>query len=86
MSNVEWYYLDTTSVQRGPATQAELKQAWNEGKLDANGLIWNEDMPDWAVVSRLRRALVKFFVLERFFQVRTWFTDLTPHLFSHAGF
>ncbi len=48
--SVEWHYLDTGSVQRGPVSPSQLKQAWEQGQLDANGLIWNDDMPDWVVV------------------------------------
>lgn len=42
-----WYYLDEEKKQFGPMSFEALTKAWNEGKIEAHTLLWNEDLEGW---------------------------------------
>lgn len=42
-----WYYLDERKEQFGPMSFEALSKAWNEGKIQAHTLLWNEDLEGW---------------------------------------
>ena len=35
-----WYYRDRLSVPRGPCTMPVLREAWSNGVIDENTIVW----------------------------------------------
>jgi hypothetical protein len=42
-----WYYRDRMSVPRGPCPLHVLKDAWVQGVVDENTLVWGHGLYDW---------------------------------------
>lgn len=42
-----WYYRDRMSVPRGPCPLHVLKDAWVQGVIDENTLVWGHGLYDW---------------------------------------
>lgn len=43
----EWYYADAQRQQQGPVDAAALAQAYREGRVDADTLVWREGLAGW---------------------------------------
>ncbi|QDZ20062.1 hypothetical protein HOP50_03g25810 [Chloropicon primus] len=42
-----WYYRDRMNVPRGPCQLPVLRQAWTNGLVDENTLVWGQGLLDW---------------------------------------
>jgi hypothetical protein len=49
-----WYYRDRLSVPRGPCTLPTLREAWCQGVIDENTLIWGQGQVDWLPIRNVR--------------------------------
>lgn len=68
-SNV-WYYRDRASVPRGPCSLPVLREAWVQGVIDENTLIWGQGLVDWLPVKNVRTLVPQIRTVE--VQVATW--------------
>ena len=48
-----WYYRDRLSTPRGPAPLTTLRQAWTNGVIDENTLVWGEGLMDWIPIKNV---------------------------------
>ena len=48
-----WYYRDRMSTPRGPAPITSLRQAWSNGVIDENTLVWGEGLMDWIPIKNV---------------------------------
>jgi len=47
MSDVEWFYVDSTGAQAGPVSFTQLKQAWQSQSINDSSLVWNANLSGW---------------------------------------
>lgn len=47
MSDAVWYYADPQRQRQGPLPAAQVQQLLVRGHIDADTLVWRDDMPDW---------------------------------------
>ncbi len=52
-----WYYRDRISVPRGPCTLPVLREAWVNGIIDENTLIWGQGLIDWLPAKNIRTLI-----------------------------
>ena len=52
-----WYYRDRISVPRGPCTLPVLREAWVNGVIDENTLIWGQGLIDWLPAKNIRTLI-----------------------------
>lgn len=62
-----WYYRDRMSTPRGPCPLPVLRQAWTNGIVDENTLVWGQGLLDWiparnvtTLVAQIRTPEVRF--------------------------
>ena len=51
-----WYYLDPEHLPLGPMSFQALKSAWDNGTLNKDSYVWNEDLTDWNVLNNLKMS------------------------------
>ena len=49
----DWFYGDENGEEQGPATMSELRSLYEQKKIVADTLLWNEAMPEWLELSEL---------------------------------
>ncbi|KIZ05804.1 hypothetical protein MNEG_2158 [Monoraphidium neglectum] len=52
-----WYYRDRMSVPRGPCPLHVLKDAWVQGVVDENTLVWGHGLYDWLPAKNVKLLL-----------------------------
>lgn len=52
-----WYYRDRMSVPRGPCPLHVLKDAWVQGMVDENTLMWGRGLVDWLPAKNIKLLL-----------------------------
>ncbi|KAG1675778.1 hypothetical protein FOA52_012434 [Chlamydomonas sp. UWO 241] len=52
-----WYYRDRMSVPRGPCPLHVLKDAWVQGVIDENTLMWGQGLADWLPAKNVKLLL-----------------------------
>lgn len=52
-----WYYRDRLSVPRGPCPLHVLKDAWVQGVVDENTLVWGQGLYDWLPMKNVKLLL-----------------------------
>ncbi|MEW5302197.1 MAG: hypothetical protein WDW36_005001 [Sanguina aurantia] len=52
-----WYYRDRMSVPRGPCPLHVLKDAWVQGVIDENTLVWGHGLYDWLPAKNVQLLL-----------------------------
>lgn len=52
-----WYYRDRMSVPRGPCPLHVLKDAWVQGVIDENTLVWGHGLYDWLPAKNVKLLL-----------------------------
>ncbi|KAI8473903.1 MAG: hypothetical protein J3K34DRAFT_409551 [Monoraphidium minutum] len=52
-----WYYRDRMSVPRGPCPLHVLKDAWVQGTIDENTLVWGHGLYDWLPAKNVKLLL-----------------------------
>ncbi|GBF91459.1 hypothetical protein Rsub_04199 [Raphidocelis subcapitata] len=52
-----WYYRDRMSVPRGPCPLHVLKDAWVQGVIDENTLVWGNGLYDWLPAKNIKLLL-----------------------------
>lgn len=52
-----WYYRDRMSVPRGPCPLHVLKDAWVQGVIDENTLVWGQGLYDWLPAKNVKLLL-----------------------------
>ncbi|HEV8052233.1 MAG TPA: DUF4339 domain-containing protein [Parachlamydiaceae bacterium] len=58
----EWFYMDKSHQQQGPASFFLINELWESGDINVETLVWTEGMSDWnkiVDVSDLHEVLVK---------------------------
>lgn len=65
-----WYYRDRLNVPRGPCSLPVLKEAWVNGVIDGNTLIWGQGLADFIPVKNVRTLVPQIRTVE--VQVATW--------------
>lgn len=45
---VMWYYVDRAHVRQGPMDTGALAQAFRQGQVQRESLVWREGLPQWA--------------------------------------
>ncbi len=51
---LEWHFcLQGAEETRGPVTEAQLRQYFQNGRLPLDTLVWNETFPDWVEADRI---------------------------------
>jgi type IV pilus assembly protein PilA len=53
----QWYYADAKNQQQGPVEAAWLANAFKEGSVAANTLVWREGLAAWVPLSQIAREL-----------------------------
>jgi hypothetical protein len=56
----EWYYVDGASSQQGPMSIIALRSAINQGRVNAETLVWHEGLAEWTRAASTAK-LVPFF-------------------------
>ena len=59
-----WYYRDRLNVPRGPASLPVLKEAWVNGVIDGNTLIWGQGLADFIPIKNVRTLVPQIRTLE----------------------
>ena len=52
-----WYYRDRMNVPRGPCPLHVLKDAWVQGVVDENTLMWGQGLYDWIPAKNIKLLL-----------------------------
>ena len=52
-----WYYRDRMNVPRGPCPLHVLKDAWVQGVVDENTLMWGHGLYDWLPAKNIKLLL-----------------------------
>mmetsp|Transcript_2994 Transcript_2994/g.7392 ORF Transcript_2994/g.7392 Transcript_2994/m.7392 type:complete len:250 (-) Transcript_2994:586-1335(-) len=52
-----WYYRDRLNNARGPAPLHVLKEAWVQGIIDENTLVWGQGLVDWLPAKNVKLLL-----------------------------
>mmetsp|Transcript_32324 Transcript_32324/g.71510 ORF Transcript_32324/g.71510 Transcript_32324/m.71510 type:complete len:247 (+) Transcript_32324:119-859(+) len=52
-----WYYRDRMNVPRGPCPLHVLKDAWVQGVIDENTLMWGQGLYDWLPAKNIKLLL-----------------------------
>jgi hypothetical protein len=52
-----WYYRDRMSIPRGPCPLHVLKDAWVQGCIDENTLVWGQGLYDWLPAKNVKLLL-----------------------------
>lgn len=52
-----WYYRDRMNVPRGPCPLHVLKDAWVQGVIDENTLLWGQGLYDWLPAKNIKLLL-----------------------------
>lgn len=65
-----WYYRDRMSSPRGPCSLPVLREAWTQGVIDENTLVWGQGLADWLPVKNVRTLVPQIRTVE--VQVATW--------------
>lgn len=47
------YYVTVDGQQQGPSTIAGLKEAYTRGSTNSQCLCWNENLPNWQLISEV---------------------------------
>jgi hypothetical protein len=58
-----WFYRDRCGVNRGPAPLPTMRDAWVNGLIDQNTLVWGQGMVDFLPIKNVRTLMG---------QIRTW--------------
>lgn len=59
-----WYYRDRLSVPRGPCTMPVLREAWVNGVIDGNTLIWGHGFMEWLPIKNIRTLVMQIRIPE----------------------
>lgn len=65
-----WYYRDRLSTPRGPCSLPVLREAWTQGVIDANTLVWGQGLADWLPIKNVRTLVPQIRTVE--VQIATW--------------
>ncbi|KAL4425273.1 hypothetical protein ABPG75_009289 [Micractinium tetrahymenae] len=65
-----WYYRDRLSTPRGPCSLPVLREAWTQGVIDENTLVWGQGLADWLPVRNVRTLVPQIRTVE--VQIATW--------------
>ena len=49
-----WYYRDRCGAARGPATMPIMREAWVNGIIDQNTLVWGQGLADFLPIKNVR--------------------------------
>ena len=52
-------HISGGGVQRGPFTESQIQNMWNEGSITMDSLYWHEGMSEWAPITNLTEAQVQ---------------------------
>lgn len=52
-----WYYRDRMNIPRGPCPLHVLKDAWVQGVIDENTLMWGQGLYDWLPAKNVKLLL-----------------------------
>lgn len=63
-------YRDRMSTPRGPCSLPVLREAWVNGTIDENTLVWGQGLADWLPVRNIRTLVPQIRTLE--VQAATW--------------
>jgi hypothetical protein len=66
-----WYYRDRLSTPRGPCSLPVLREAWVQGVVDENTLVWGQGLADWLPIRNVRTLVPQIRTVE--VQIATWF-------------
>lgn len=66
-----WYYRDRLNTARGPCSLPVLREAWVQGIVDENTLIWGQGLADWLPIRNVRTLVPQIRTVE--VQISTWF-------------
>lgn len=47
-----WYYVDAGHSRQGPVSDEDLAQAFRQGRVNRDTLVWRDGMPQWAPLER----------------------------------
>lgn len=50
---VEWFYAFSGEEQNGPCTFESLGEAWKDGTIDGDTLVWTEGLGDWEPIANV---------------------------------
>jgi hypothetical protein len=64
-------HRDRLSTPRGPCSLPVLREAWTNGVIDENTLVWGQGLADWLPVRNVRTLVPQIRTVE--VQVATWF-------------
>lgn len=65
-----WYYRDRMSTPRGPCSLPVLREAWTQGVIDENTLVWGQGLADWLPARNVRTLVPQIRTVE--VQLATW--------------
>ena len=55
LNSDEWHYTDPSDADIGPVTIADMREAWNDGRLVGSAFIWHPvAVPDWTILDDLK--------------------------------
>lgn len=61
---------DRLSTPRGPCSLPVLREAWVNGVIDENTLVWGQGLADWLPVKNIRTLVPQIRTVE--VQIATW--------------
>ncbi|KAL1507307.1 hypothetical protein AB1Y20_008153 [Prymnesium parvum] len=51
---VEWFYVDASGSQQGPASASELLHKQRNGSIHGDTFVWNTSLPEWTPLKKVR--------------------------------
>jgi len=55
---MEWFYFEN-DVEKGPVSEADLKEAYKSKKVHEDSFLWNQSLPDWVQLKTLPDVLAR---------------------------